>query len=787
MYNVPTFDFPTQRKSYKEKISNNNEWGKNIVNSIVTQNHTLYNQYSPTSDYDRMVSNYKLYNNQIDQSDFENTLNPMGIQAGQVQDNVKPYNKAYNKIQVLLGDELSRPFDFRVVIEGDQGVAARNKTISDLLKAFVWSQINQQAQSMGFSTEEIDNVVPPDKIEHYMSHSYVEAREKLARTVFEFLIKKLSLKEKMNEAFKHALISGYEYVWVGVDRDEPACIPLNPLGVIRHKSPDVKYIEDGLYAGYRTVSNVSDILDKYGDFLSEQDIETLQSPSSVSNSSLMTSKEMNYVHSQAEDAFLRTNSVPSSDMGTYGPSSYGDWPVYHVEWRSQKKVGFIEYINEHGDPQVDIVSEDFKVPPYATSKRIPNGPHNPPRIVYMFDDMTLYWAWIPEVWEAVRIGESIFPYIRPKSIQFREIDNPYSVKLGYHGLAYSNTNSPAISLMDRMKPFLYLYLVVMHKLEKLIARDRGKVYHFDTTMIPENMSIAKVMYYLEEMDIDFFNPLMNAEKPGAFQRGKIATSTDRSNMNQILNYISLLDNLDFQISDVAGVNRQREGQIQSEEAVSNSRANIVQSAIITEAAYFYPHYLMWERVFRSLLHLTIQNWKGRKIAYKFVLDDLSASTLELSPTEFDDVSLGLFLSNAQKDNEAFNSIKSYMTALVQADRATFTDLVKLFKAKSIAELERLGTESEQRQQANQMEQIRAANEAQQRNSELMLALEDKKAENRLLQLREQNISELERLILALESKQQTDQDVLQLNKAKLELEKLKAQRDYEIELKKLKQ
>lgn len=90
------------------------------------------------------------------------------------------------------------------------------------------------------------------------------------------------------------------------------------------------------------------------------------------------------------------------------------------------------------------------------------------------------------------------------------------------------------------------------------------------------------------MNIDFYNPLQNADQPGWSQRGKISSSTDMSQAQNIINYINLLSSLDQQISDVAGVNRQREGQTSPTEAVTNAQSNIQMSAVITEI-YFQAH------------------------------------------------------------------------------------------------------------------------------------------------------------------------------------------------------
>ena len=177
----------------------------------------------------------------------------------------------------------------------------------------------------------------------------------------------------------------------------------------------------------------------------------------------------------------------------------------------------------------------------------------------------------------------------PKQYQFRHIDNPYKVKLGYHGITFSAMNANPVSLMDRMKPFQYLYFIVMHKLKKFIAQDKGRIFHFDTSMVDPKLGLEKTLYYLTNMNIDFYNPLQNAQEPGQAQRGKVTGSTEMSMADQVMNYVNILAALDDQISDVAGVNRQREGQVNPAEAVTNAQSNIAMSAVITEV-YFQAHH-----------------------------------------------------------------------------------------------------------------------------------------------------------------------------------------------------
>jgi len=230
--------------------------------------------------------------------------------------------------------------------------------------------------------------------------------------------------------------------------------------------------------------------------------------------------------------------------GSYSDSSYStdDWLVHHVEWRSQKKVGFVTYINQYGDEESDIVSEDFVVPEHAQTFTDKVGNVTTTKYVWADVEGTTYvldWGWIPEIWEGVRIADDIYVNMGPKRHQFRDADNPFSVKLGYHGLVYNSMNASSVSMMDRMKPFQYLYFIIMHKLKKLIAQDKGRIFHFDVSMVDPKIGLEKTMYYLSNFNIEFFNPLQNAEAPGWSQRGKVTGSTDLSTLDQINNYVAL--------------------------------------------------------------------------------------------------------------------------------------------------------------------------------------------------------------------------------------------------------
>lgn len=693
--------FTKQRLSYDEKVANEFDWCKKTIDHLlINYSYAVTAVNRNSTDYLRMLSNYQLYNNQLNQADFERECNPLGLEIGQFKDAIQPYNKTYNKIQVLLGEELRRPFNYRVIMVNSDGIKSKLQYRDQLIREYVMAKIQE---AIGDTPPE-ESPMDPAQVNEYFRTTYLDAREILSSKLLKYLEKKLDVLTLKNESFKHALLSGYEFVYVGDEGDEPTLTLLNPLGVFYHKAPETMYLQDGLFAGYRTYMTSADVIDRFGDYLSDDQKAQIDERYTVGQHDFKT---MQYPKDPMYEAQMTSNVI-----GSYGNTSYPntDWLVQHVEWRSFRKVGFLSYINEFGDETTDVVSEDF-VLPKDHEKSIITKEYGKKCTYYTWTSIDgvlnkLEWDWIPEIWSGVKIGTDIYCMMGPKKHQFRSMDDPYDVKLGYHGIVYSSMNAAPISLMDRMKPFQYLYFIVMHKLKKLIAQDAGKVFKFDLSMVDPSFGVEKTLYYLKEMNIDIYNSLQNADQPGWAQRGKSEGSTDWSNVQYIVNYISILAAIDQQISDVAGVTRQREGQMSPNEAVANAQSAVQMSSLVTEI-YFNTHFKFWEKVLTSLLNITQSIYKGDKAIKQFILDDMSLATLEMTPDGLRDIDVGVFLTFSGREADTFESLRALGADMLRANRATFSDMVNLFHATSVAELKTQvrSSEEETAQKEQQMQQM----------------------------------------------------------------------------------
>jgi hypothetical protein len=735
---------PVQTVSMKEKLKDNKQWAKDTIDHLCfyANNYTDENG----TDYQRMLSNYQLYNNLLNQKDFENECNPFGIDTANFKDEIKPYNKTYNKIQVLLGEELKRRLNFRAVITNSEGIKKKEIKRTELMRTYLESQIEkekqrimqafQQKNPMPEMTPEqqqsqegqqamqqyeqemldsVNKVMDPEEIEKYMATEYQEAREILVQKILNYIIRQQNVDEKKNDAFKHACLSGLESVWVGIEQGEPVVKTLNSLNTFYHKSPEIKYIQDGEYAGYRTRMSPSEILSKFGSQLTKEEKERIEGLSSgvhgiFGASENMIDKEMNYYNVDLEYEYAKDGKF-SYEHGSYGQARGEDWEVTHVEWRSQAKVGFISSFDEDGESVMDMVSENFKIPEGST-KEIVQTDGQAKKTIWTFPSGQKFeWAYVPEIWEGTRIGYDIYVNVRKKPLQHRSIENPWNVKLGYHGVVYNNMNAPSVSIMDRMKPFQYLYFLVVHKLKRLIARDKGKSYEFDVSMVDEKIGLEKTIYYLEELDIHFFNPLQNSEDPGSAQRGRVTQTMDRSNIQYINNYIQLLQQLDREIGDAAGVTKQREGQIGGYEAVTNTQQAIMQSSHITEI-FFFLHSKLWEKVMTSVVECAQMAWKDSRIVKQFVLDDLSRHVLDFNGDEIYNADFGIFVSDSVQDAELIDTLKQMALPILQ-NQGKVTDIVKIFKSLSSSQLEQEFKKEEKSREAQEQRQEEAQRQMQQ--------------------------------------------------------------------------
>lgn len=661
-YNKP-YSFPRQKLPSSKK---NKEWGIQSVESIIRL--SSYNSWNNgISNNGRKKINYDLYNNIINKEDFSYVTNPYGLKE-EFPARLNNYNIITPKIKLLEGEEIKRPFNFRVVAVNSDAVSQIEEKRKNLLLQYLESELVNELIAQGINVEnpETGGVMTPEEVEKYMSYSDADIRESVANKLASYLLKKENLEYKFNKGFKDAMIAAEEIYYIGIEGGDPICEVVNPLDFTCDLSPDLDFIQDGQWGVQLKYCTPSQIIDAFYDELTDADVEKLDSGSFGDNPRKMGMGD-------AIGPITISNQAPTMEYA----GGEGYIPVARVEWKSMRRIGFLKYYDENLEEQETIVDET-----YVAQKE---------------KGEEVEWVWINETWEGTKIGQDIYVKIRPKTVQYRSMDNPAISKLGFVGALYNNRNSVATSLIDLVKHHQYLYNIIMYRLEFEVAKAKGKKMVMDLAMIPRSAGIdlEKWMYYFDSMGIAFINSF--EEGKGKFQ-GQTSnfnqfTAIDMSLSQSVGQYISILDKIETMAADLIGVSRQRQGAISSSETVGGVERSVIQSSHITEPL-FYMHNEIKRHVITQLIECAKFAYpEGKKINY--ILDDMTRVFLSLDEG-FANADYGVFVTNSAKETKSIEDLKQIAQQAVASGIISLKELVSIFDSNSMADIKNTVERAEQR-------------------------------------------------------------------------------------------
>lgn len=703
--------FPIQRLPLSKKTE---EWRKDCVDYIIGASDMASSESIP--DEAELQSYYDLYNSIYNEKDLKYVTNPFNQDDGfpaMAQD----YNIIRPKIDLLLGEETKRPFNFKVCrtsdIASSEMQEKAKQMLLDYMQAAMLAKLSPEDQARfqeGLQTGEIQT---PEEIQKYLTKDYKDIAEITACQGLKYLLQKNNITHEFTKGYKHALVGGIEPYYVGIRNGEPISESVNPKDFKYPAEEGVEFIHDASWCVRRMFMSWSQLYDQFYDKLDEKQQNQLldmvkQTPSS------------GYGPDKSPvDDFVHYNLKTYNNLPSHNP--YGDEDtivVYHVCWKSLKKIGFVNYIDpETGMPEEIQVDEYYK----------PTG-----------EELSVEWKWIIETWEGYKAdmglsSNDLYFGIQPLEYQFRRGDNLNSSRLPYTGAAYSNTNSKAKSLVAIMKPLQYIYIILWYRLEMAIARDKGRIPVIDVTQIPKSMGIDvdKWMHYLGALGVAFVNPYEEGWDIPGREGGKPSpynqwTSIDASMSNTINMYIGLLDKIEEMVSELSGVSKQRQGSISSNELVGNVERSVVQSAHITEP-WFWLHNQIKKHVLTMLLDTAKYAWKDNKVYLNYIFDEGTRTFLKMDEN-FPYEDYDIFVTDSTKETQMIEQLQSLIqpamqngASLLDAAEIITTDNLSMIKSK-LRDIENSRLEQQQamqeQEQQNQQQLVEMQNQV--KEEELML-------------------------------------------------------------------
>jgi len=735
----------------------------------------------------RLMKNYKLAKGIIDKQDYIaeednemadliDTLTKEDVSAFEL----KFYPIIPNVINVLTNEfsKRSSRIMFRAIddISYNEMLEAKRQMIEDVLLAEAQQKQMMKVMQMGLEldSEEAQQELSPEKlkslpeIESFFKKDYRSMIEEWATHQMKVDEERFKMQELEERAFRDMLITDREFWHFNMMEDDYEVELWNPLLTFYHKSPDVRYISQGNWVGKMDMMSISDVVDKYGWMMNQDQLEALEA--------IYPARSAGYAIQGYQNDGTYYDPTRSHEWNTQMPSlayrqftslydagsQFGDivqWilsdsedlqdfgksymlRVSTIYWKSQRKVGHLTKITIEGEVIQEIISEEYKVsekPEYDTSVYKQKTKDN-----LVFGEH-IDWIWINEVWGGVKIGPNrpafwgmnnpggINPiYLglnggRPGRIpfQFKGDATVYGCKLPVEGSVFGDRNSRSVSLVDLMKPFQIGYNIVNNQIADILVDELGTVIMLDQNALPRhslgedwgknNLSKAYVaMKNFQMLPLD--TSITNTENALNFQHYQVL---NLEQTNRLLSRINLAKYFKQEAFAVIGLNDQRMGMQIAQQQTATAVEQAANASYAQTEQYFIQHSdNLMPRVHQMRTDLS-QYYHSKKpsIRLQYITGGDEKVNFQMNGTDFLMRDINIFCTTKTNSRSIMEQLKQ-LAINNNTTGASVFDLGNIIKSESIGELTEVLKKTEekvnaikqqeqQHQQQMQQEQLQA--------------------------------------------------------------------------------
>ena len=766
--NLPPHQLPFKRK--------NKEWRKKFIDWADSKTFSTNSLVRKSIMHKKI--NYDLLRGVLHMSDLELILNPDHLKAGFIPDRITHYPIMNSKLNVLIGEESKRVFDFRVVITNPNSISEIENNKRDAIR----ERIQQLLSDDSLSEDDFNQKL--EQMNDYFTYEYQDMREIRANCLLNHYMKELSIPLEFNKGFRDAATVAEEIYQCDIRGGEPTFEKVNPLKIRVYKSGYSNKVEDADMIAIEDYWSPGKIVDTY-----YEEIESLSASDKKKLTDLLDSNiagaaadhdsmdniddrngfiNMNLIGDEA----IAANGYYFDPMGLFSDGVddsmmpydiAGNIRVLRVYWKSRRKIKKVKsYDEETGEETFDFYPETYIIDKDRG------------------EEETIFW--VNEAWEGTKIGKDIYIGMRPRAVQYNRLSNPSRCHFGIVGSIYNMNDDRPFSLVDMMKPYNYLYDAIHDRLNKHLAKNWGKIIQLDLAKVPKGWDVEKWLYFAKTNNLAIVDSFK--EGNSGLAKGHLAGSLNNASSgvidaemgNIIQQEINLLEFIKMEMSDVVGISKQREGQISNRETVGGVERATLQSSHITEWL-FYIHEDVKKRALECFLETAKIALKGRTLKFNNILGTGALQISEIDGDEFAENDYGLIVDSSNATQELNSKMDMLAQAALQNQALGFSTIMKLYGSCSLAEKQRMVEanekrlpEQQQQQQQQQMEiqqmqiQQQAATEQARMEQEYKIHSEDNETKILIAEINSQAESDR----LALMNKDYAEEDVYtQKDKAEL--------------------
>lgn len=746
----------------------------------------------------RLMKNYKLAEGIIDKSDYlvenDNELSDMihtlaDEDAGALE--LKFYPIIPNVINVLVSEFAKRnarvsfravdEFTFNEVLEKKRA-EIENVLVKQAEQRLVMKMIESGAdpedpeiqQKLQQETS-LENLKTLPEIEDFFSKNYEVLAEKWASKQHLIDEERFRMDELEERGFKDMLITDREFWHFNMYEDDYDVELWNPVLTFYHKSPDVRYISQGNWVGKIEMMTVSDVVDKFGWKMTDDQLQSLQYYFPIRSSMYpMTGYQNDGTYYDATKSHQWNVEGPSlamrqftsmRDNFVYNGNDIVEWVlgqsedyqddgvmnmlrVTHAYWKSQRRLGHLTKISETGQVTTMIVDETYKV----TDKPVYNNTliKNKNATTLIFGEH-IEWIWNNQVWGGIKIGPNqptfqgannpsgINPIylginqneIKPLKFQFKGDHSIYGCKLPVEGRVFSDRNVKSTALVDLMKPFQIGYNLVNNQIADILVDELGTVVLLDQNSLPQHSlgedwgkgNYARAYTAMKDFSIlPLDTSIANTENALNFQHFQ---QLDLSQTQRLMSRVQLANYFKQEAFATVGITPQRMGQQIGQTNTATGIEQAVAGSYAQTEMYFVQHsdHLM-PRVHQmrtDLAQFYHTTNPSVRLQYMTSLDE--RVNFELNGNELMLRDINVYCTTKASHRDILQKLQT-MALQNNTTGASIYDLGKLMQADSLGTLDSALKASEEKQ----MKQVKEnqAHEQQLKQMEVDKALEEKR-------------------------------------------------------------
>ena len=707
-----TKNFPKQKLSFNQK---GKKWRKSHLDWA--DNNSYLNNSAVRRKLKNKKINLNLYNGKVDVRDMKLILNPGGLEQFFVPDAIQHYPIITPRVNVLVGEEKRRKFDWSIQIINPDTLSK----IKEDKKKMVDARLMEMLQS-DVSDEELEKEL--QKYGDYVNFDYQDLREKRANLLLRHYIAKLDMKISFQQGFKDALIMGEEIYMFDIVNGRVTFEKLNPVKVHTLRGGYSNKIEDSDVIVLDDFWSPGKIQDHFYNDLSELEVAKLdEGELNGDNKNLDGVTEavddvvgLKMLQRESMDTYIESTGIYNK-QDSLGKNSYtdgaGNVRVLRMFWRSMKKVLKVSYFDQLGKQQTKFRSEDYIVD--ASMGEVAKV------------------LWVPQWWKGVKIGQDTYLQIKPKEIQYNKLNEPSFNSCGIVGQVYNSGDEESVTMVDRAKPFQYLYDISWYRVNEALAKYMGSIVELDLAKVPTGWTVTKWLYFARKSGISVVDSFKEGQKGMA--KGKLAGSVGNTTgkvLEQrvgdfIQTHIDMMEFAKAQMDEITGVSRQRLGQVENRETVGGIERAVSQSNHITEELFTMHDYCK-KRCFQILLETAKIALKGKNIKFSYIADDMTRQLAEIEGDDIAEEEFGLMVSNEDEINRMEQKLDGMVQMGLQNQMLSFSTAIKIYNSPSIREVQRLIEKDEQQIKESQSKQAEDQNKQMQAQMEQQ-ALETQQAQS----------------------------------------------------------